>query len=161
MLDGGNADDCHTYRPGRQALTQLGIPSPLAEFGLNKAEIRNLAQGFGLNNWQSPARPCLATRIPYHTPLDEQVLQKLAIGEGILASFGFSDYRLRLHDNLLRIEVPPAEFSNILQYREQILEQLASLGFPYITLDLIGLCPGKSSMDRILSAPIGEEGENI
>lgn len=161
LLDGGNADDCHTYRPGRQGLAQLNIPSPLAEVGLKKEEIRNLAQAFGLENWQTPARPCLATRIPYHTPLNEPVLQKLATGEETLASFGFSDCRLRLHDNLLRIEVPPTELALALQHRQEILKKLTPLGFPYITLDLVGLCPGTSSMDKTLSTMPGEEGEKV
>jgi len=148
LLDGSNADDLLAYRPGLRALKELGILSPLAEADLKKDEIRSLAKALNLPNWQAPARPCLATRIPYGVALDSVVLANLARGEAAILSLGFSDCRLRLHGDFLRLELPQEELSLIPLLRGNILDILKPLKVPYITLDLSGLKSG--SMDQKL-----------
>ncbi len=153
LLDGNHSDDLTHYRPGLQALKELGVTSPLAAAGLKKEEIRALAKVLDLPNWQAPSRPCLATRIPYGTTLDGSVLAKLGQGEADLLSLGFSDCRLRLHGDILRLELPQEDMGRLMPLKERILDLLKPLGFPYITLDMAGLTSG--SMDQKLNLTNG------
>ena len=146
LLDGTNADDTRVYRPGRQALAELGVLSPLAELGIAKAAIRQWARDLGLPAAEYPANACLATRFPYGTTLTEAKLAGVRDGEAFLRSLGLKTYRLRSHDAIARIEVPAEDFALILPHREAIVTQLTSLGFRYVTLDLAGFRSG--SMDR-------------
>lgn len=145
VVDGTNTDDLNVYRPGLQALRELGIHSPLADCGFTKADVRALAESLGLSVAARPASPCMATRIPYDTALDFDVLRRLERGESLLQSMGFSVCRLRLHDQVLRIEIPAANLPALLEHREQIVFGMKELGFSYITLDLEGFRSG--SMD--------------
>ena len=131
LADGVNADDLTTFRPGNQAAEELRVIHPLAEAGLSKEDIRLLAHQLELPNWQLPATPCLASRFPYHTQLTEAELRRVESAEQYLRQAGFSEFRLRVHG---------------LRYRETLLEQLRSLGYRYITLDLEPFASG--SFDR-------------
>jgi len=145
VADGTNRDDSGKHRPGRRALEELGVRSPLLEAKLGKEEIRALAHRLGLPNWQQPARPCLGTRIPFGTPVTVDALRRIEQAEEVLLALGFRDCRAREHGPLLRLEVPLSELSRALSLREKLLERLRPLGYAYITLDLAGLRRG--SMD--------------
>ena len=145
ILDGTNADDLGVYRPGLQALRELGIRSPLAECGITKAEVRKMAEELGLSVASRPSTPCMATRLPYDTPLDFAVLRRLETGEQLLREAGFPVCRLRLHGSILRIEIPKSDFPRFLEEKEKLTAGLKALQFDYITLDLEGFRSG--SMD--------------
>ncbi len=146
VIDGSNAEDMLAFRPGNQAADELKVVHPLAEAGLNKAEIRMLAQHLDLSNHDLSASPCLASRFPYNTVLTAAKLSGVEKGEAALHNLGFDNYRLRLHDNLCRIEIPPELMDLAMEQRDIIVEQLQQLGYCYITLDLAGLHSG--SFDR-------------
>lgn len=142
VLDGTNADDTKEYRPGLKALSELGIKSPLRELGLTKARVREIAAGYGLAVATKPSSPCLATRIPYNTPIEPEVLRKIDEFETYMKLRGFPVVRARIHGDLVRFEVPQAEFEGVLDYREEIIKTAKKLGFKFVTLDLEGFRSG-------------------
>lgn len=150
LLDGSNADDAGDYRPGAKAVRELQIISPLQEVGLTKAEIRALSKEHGLATWEKPASACLASRIPYGEPLTIEALRRVEQAEAFLRSLGFSQLRVRAHQNLARIEVPFEELQGLMEAcrTNGIVPMLRSLGFTYITADLSGYRMG--SMNEIL-----------
>lgn len=145
VLEGTNEDDLHVYRPGLRAIRELGIHSPLAEAGMTKAEVRRLAGELGVSVSNKPSMPCLATRFPYGTRISYEAMRKVDEGEAFIRSLGFYNVRLRIHQDIARIEVDADEMSKLLEYREQIIAQLQELGYDYITVDLEGFRSG--SMD--------------
>ena len=145
ILEGTNEDDLHVYRPGIKALKELGIKSPLAEAGLTKAEVRNLASEYGLKTASKPSAPCLATRFPYGTELAYEDMERVEKGEAYLKSFGLYNVRIRVYGKTARIEVDVASFAEVLAHKQDIITYLKELGFIYITLDLEGFRSG--SMD--------------
>ncbi len=145
LIDGTNYDDRKAYRPGMKALQELGIHSPLLELRITKAEIRSLAAVLNIASSDKPSAPCLATRLPYGTPLDFDMLNIIDQGEQYIRSLGFYNVRLRLHQDILRIEIDLKDIPMFLEYRERIIGKLKSLNFLYITLDLEGFRSG--SMD--------------
>ena len=145
LAEGTNEDDLHVYRPGIQAVRELGIRSPLAEAGLTKEEVRRLAAACGISAAPRPSTPCMATRLPYGVRLDYEILKKIEAGEEILRRMIGGNVRLRLHGQVVRIETDPERFSLALEKREEVVRQLKELGFVYITLDLEGFRSG--SMD--------------
>lgn len=145
LMDGTNYDDRNAYRPGMMALQELGIHSPLLELEITKNQIRSLAAELGIPSSDKPSAPCLATRLPYGTRLDFDILEKIDRGEQYIKTFGFYNVRLRLHEDILRIEVDKRDFEKLLAHQEAIISELKELGFLYITLDLEGFRSG--SMD--------------
>lgn len=145
ILDGTNEDDMHVYRPGIQALKELGIISPLAELHITKAEVKALAAAYGISVASRPSTPCMATRLPYNTEIDYEVLDHIAAGEEFLRGLIPGNVRLRLHGRVARIEVDVEQFGTFLEKRQQVTDQLQKLGFAYITLDVEGFRSG--SMD--------------
>ncbi|MBU4001197.1 MAG: ATP-dependent sacrificial sulfur transferase LarE [Proteobacteria bacterium] len=148
IADGSNLDDLKDYRPGFKAAKELGIVSPLVEAGLTKKDIRNLSKDMGLETWDQPSQPCLATRLPYGTPITEDVLLKVARAEAVLSSLGIPVSRVRHHGELARIEVPAEVFQEIMkeEARRLILDKFREIGYLYIALDLGGYFQG--SMNR-------------
>ena len=145
IMDGTNFDDLHAFRPGLKALKELNISSPLAEFKITKQEIRLYAEEIGIEIAQKPSTPCLATRFPYGTRLDAEKINIVKQGENILKSFGFEANRLRLHDNIARVEIEKSYFKDFLSKKDAIIKDLKKIGITYVTLDLEGLRSG--SMD--------------
>lgn len=147
VLDGTNEDDLHVYRPGIQALKELGIVSPLAILHMTKKEVKELAAAYGISVAARPSTPCMATRLPYHTQIDYEILEKIEQGETYLRSLlgDRANIRLRLHGETARLEIDPEFFTPLLKVRVQVTEFLKKLGFRYITLDLEGFRSG--SMD--------------
>jgi len=152
VVAGENVDDGLDYRPGHRALQELGVHTPLREAGLTKADIRSLAREWGLPNWNDPATPCLATRIPYGQPIEPPLLRQIDEGEEFLRGLGFRVARLRVHGPVARIEVGSDEVARCLEpeVRRRIVETMRGLGFEYVTVDLEGYRLG--SLNRVLPA---------
>jgi len=155
VVDGTNADDVGDHRPGRQAARERGVRSPLQEVGLTKDEIRALARDLGLPNWDKPAAACLSSRIPYGTTITLQMLSQVEQAERVLKQLGFQQMRVRHHDQIARIEVPPEEFAPLLAQREQIVDKLKAMGYVYVTLDLTGFRSG--SLNEVLVSTNGRQ----
>lgn len=150
VLDGSNDDDTGDYRPGKRALRELGIVSPLLEAGLKKSEIRELAKERGLPLWDKPSSSCLAARIPYGDRISPEALAMIEAAEGALRSRGFRQVRVRHHGTLARIEVEPAEISRFADpaLRQDIIGAVKIAGYRYVSLDLEGYRSG--SMNEVL-----------
>ncbi len=142
VVEGSNADDIQDYRPGMRAVKELGIKSPLLEAGLTKAEIRILSKQLGLSTWEKPSFACLASRFVYGEEISEEKLKMVENAEEFLRNAGFKQVRVRIHNNLARIEVMPEEFEKLLQIREKIISEFKTYGFNYITMDLTGYRTG-------------------
>lgn len=145
ILEGTNADDLKMYRPGLRAIRELGILSPLMEAGITKAEVRRLAEEYGLSVSDRPAMPCLATRFPYGNRLSYEAMKRVEEGEAYLRKLGFYNVRLRVHENIARVEVDEVDLERFVKDRKEIIIYLKKLGFNYITLDMEGFRSG--SMD--------------
>ena len=141
VLDGKNEDDLKVYRPGNKATEEIGIISPLAEIGFSKENIREESKKLGLKIWNKPSNSCLATRFPYNTILTEDDLKRVEQGEEVLKKQGIPKVRIRVHQEIARIEVE-REYSNVIIQNQNIVEQIKALGFRYVTLDLNGLTSG-------------------
>lgn len=151
ICEGSNMDDSGDYRPGFQAITELGIKSPLREVGLSKNEIRFLSKEMNLPTWNKPSFACLASRFAYGEEISEEKLLMVEKAEQFLMDLGFLQFRVRLHGgNLARIEVLPEQIELILKNREKIAEELRKIGFAYVSLDLEGYRMG--SMNRVLKS---------
>ena len=144
VCDGSNYDDLSDYRPGLVAISELGVRSPLAESFLTKKEIRSLAEARGLPNWDRPAMPCLATRIPHHTHITHNLLGKVSSGESFIRSLGVKQVRLRHHADIARIEVDESGFRALLKKdnRRAAVEAVRKLGYKHVTIDLAGYQAG-------------------
>lgn len=142
ILDGSNADDLDDFRPGQKAAQEQHVRSPLQEAGFTKKEIRELARKLGLPNWDKPSSACLASRIPYGTPITLPVLNQIEAAEHILKQYGIIQCRVRHHGKVARIEVIPDDFKRIQDISEEIIPALEKLGYDYITLDLKGFQSG-------------------
>ncbi len=144
MVDGSTTDDLDDFRPGRKAAAQHDVRSPLIEIGISKKEVRELSRRAGLPTWDKPASPCLSSRIAYGTPVTIERLATVDRGEEILRRMGFREFRVRHHENLVRLEIAPPEMDRAL--RKEVVEELAErfreLGFKYVTLDLHGYRTG-------------------
>ncbi len=145
VLDGTNEDDMHVYRPGIKALKELGIESPLAKLHITKAEVKELAANYGISVASRPSSPCMATRIPYNTKIDYDILERIGKGEEFLKSVIKGNVRLRLHGDVVRLETDREAMNEVLEKQNEIISKLKNLGFIYITLDLEGFRSG--SMD--------------
>jgi len=140
VYDASNIDDLSDYRPGRRATDELGVISPLVQAGFKKTDVRALSKKLGLASWDKPANPCLASRIPYGTPVTLETLRKIEAGEKLIRSLGFPVVRLRHHGDLARIEVPAADLARILRpaTARKIADRLRSLGYLWTALDIEG-----------------------
>lgn len=151
ILDGTNEDDLHVYRPGIRALRELGIISPLAELHIPKREVKRMAAEYGISVASRPSTPCMATRLPYNTKIDYDVLARIGEGEAYLKSVFEGNVRLRLYEGVARLEVDQTSFPRMLEIREEVVQRLKDLGFTYVCLDLEGFRSG--SMDVAMGLP--------
>jgi len=137
VADGSNLDDRGDFRPGSRAVAEFDIISPLSEAGLGKQEVRSLARSLGLPNWDMPASPCLATRVPHGTPVTTDLLDTIASAEESLRRLGFTDFRVRHHGDTARVEASPddMELFNDDSVRQRVESELRGLGYSRITLD--------------------------
>lgn len=148
ILDGTNADDLNEYRPGLKALSELGVISPLANLGITKKEVREMAQELNISVASRPSTPCLATRVPYNTKITNELLEKIESAEEYIKKLGFEVIRVRVHGNIARIEVKEEEFLRFLGKKDLIINYLKDLGFIYITLDLEGFRSGSMDIEK-------------
>jgi uncharacterized protein len=157
VVDGVNRDDGADYRPGMRAATILGVRSPIAEAGIGKAEVRELARELGMSNWNLPSSPCLASRFPYGEPITTAKLHAVAEGERFLRGLGFSPVRVRHHGDVARIELGGPDISQAAEesVRHAIVRRLRELGYLYVTLDLEGFRSG--SLNEALPHDVREE----
>jgi uncharacterized protein len=141
---GVNADDTVDYRPGHRAATEHQVLAPLLDAGLRKTEIRQLSQRAGLPTWDRPASACLASRLPYGTEVTPERLALVERGEAALRHLGFRQFRVRLHDQLARVEISPVELPRALspEMAATISKHLKAAGFIYVALDLEGYRQG-------------------
>ena len=145
ILDGTNEDDMHVYRPGIRALKERGILSPLAELHITKAQVKAMASEYGISVASRPSTPCMATRLPYGALLDYEVLERIGEGESYVRTIIPGNVRLRLHGDIVRLELDTEAFGVFMERREEIVSRLKEMGFVYITLDAEGFRSG--SMD--------------
>jgi len=138
IIEGSNLDDSSDYRPGRQALKELNVESPLLEVGLYKKEIRDLSRKMGLSTWDKPSLSCLATRISYNNRITKDRLEKIELAEELMRRKGFVNFRVRDHNNIARIELGNSDREKIfnIELMDKISDRLQKLGFQYVTLDL-------------------------
>ncbi|EFK96301.1 conserved hypothetical protein [sediment metagenome] len=150
VLDGSNADDTGEFRPGMKALKEMGIRSPLLEAGLTKKDIRELLHREGLDIWDKPAMACLLTRIPYNTEIKPEILRMVEEAENILFEKGYPGTRVRIHEDVARIECLPGYMDKIIHdpQREQIVANLKRIGFRYVSLDLEGYRTGSLNPEK-------------
>lgn len=146
ILEGTNADDLGQYRPGLRAVRELGIYSPLAECGITKAEVRNFSANLGISVAERPSTPCMATRLPYGTRITQELLSRIEKGEEFIRNRGYRNVRLRVHQNVARIEIDREDIVRAASEAEVFAENIKALGFDYVTLDLAGFRSG--SMDE-------------
>ncbi len=151
IVDGSNLDDTKDYRPGMQALKELGIKSPLIDACLTKEEIRMLSKEYELPTWDKPSFACLSSRIPYGQEITKEKLIMIDGAEQYLLNLGFQQVRVRHHGEIARIEVSPEEryrFTDV-SLMDKVADELKNLGFIYVVLDLQGYRSG--SMNEILT----------
>ncbi len=151
VVFGTNYDDLDDFRPGNRAIATFGIHSPLAEAKLTKDDIRRLSRKLGLPTADMPSSPCLASRISYGLEVTAERLRQIDEAETFLREAGFVEFRVRHHDNVARIEVPPAEIGKLVDepLRSQVVEKLKAIGFRFVALDLQGFRSG--SLNESLS----------
>lgn len=144
VVDGANLDDLGDVRPGREAARQHGVRSPLVEAGLHKAEIRELSRRLGLPTWEKPAMACLASRIPHGVPVTIERLGQVEAAEAALRALGFRQLRVRHHEALARIELPPEERERLLDpaLAAEVVRRVKAAGYQFVVLDLEGYRPG-------------------
>ena len=150
---GVNADDTLDFRPGHRAAKEHRVLAPLLDAGLRKSEIRQLSQRAGLPTWDRPASACLASRVPYGTEVTPERLTMIERGEAALRELGFRQFRVRLHDQLARVEIAPEEMDRAFSKETSaaISQALKRAGFTYVALDLEGYRQG--SLNESLSQP--------
>lgn len=150
VVDGVNADDLRDYRPGIQAAKERRVRSPLAEVGLIKLDVRQLARDLGLPWWDKPAQPCLSSRFPYGEAITAEKLQRVGRAERYLRQLGLKELRVRSDGDTARIELPPAQIKEFVLTLDlpTLVKQFQDLGFTYVTLDLEGYRSGK--LNRVL-----------
>jgi len=147
IVNGLNTDDLSDHRPGNEAAEEAGVRSPFVELGLDKAAIREHSRRLGLPTADKPELACLASRFPTGTPISIMGLEQVAAAEDVVARLGFSQYRVRFHGDLARIEVPASEIERLTDaiLREQLLDGVRAAGFRFVTVDLAGYSRGSSN----------------
>ena len=151
VVEGSTLDDERDHRPGRQAVNELGVRSPLQEALLAKEDVRELSKMLGLPTWDKPSFACLASRFPYGGEITPEGLRRVDEAERFLIAMGFKQVRVRHYDNLARIEVLKDELKRLMDQdvREKVVAQLKKIGYTYVTLDLEGFRSG--SMNEVLT----------
>ena len=157
VVDGSTCDDLSDYRPGRVATAEHKVRSPLIEAGMTKADVRQLSQRVGLPTWDKPASPCLSSRIAYGLPVTIERLANVDRGEDILRDMGFREFRVRHHDQLVRLEIAAAELPRALSLEvfQELGRRFRELGFKYVTIDVQGFRTG--SMNAVLDQHLAPE----
>lgn len=149
VLNGTNKDDLGDYRPGLEAAKEYAVRSPLAEIGLGKKEVRELAKHYGLPIWDKPASPCLSSRIPYGQAVTSKKLTQIEAAENILNNKGFKDVRVRHYGDECKIEVPKLDIERLEKESEALFFEINKLGFSNCIIDKEGLVSGKLNRTHV------------
>ena len=151
VLDGSNADDVSDFRPGTKAAMELNVISPLKDAGFTKNDIRALSKKLGVPTWNKPAFACLSSRFPYGNEITVEKLSMVERAEQFLMDLGFRQIRVRHHEDIARVEVNAEERTKFFDIKimDKVANELKSIGFKYVTLDLLGYRTG--SMNEVLS----------
>lgn len=136
VASGDNLDDLSGHRPGMRAAAEHGVKTPLIEAGLGKAEVRDLALQLKLPNHAKPAAPCLASRIPHGTRVEPEILQRIEAAETAVRALGFSEFRVRHHGNLARLEIAGGELLRAFERRVDLVRAIKRVGYRWVALDL-------------------------
>jgi pyridinium-3,5-biscarboxylic acid mononucleotide sulfurtransferase len=152
VFDGSNADDLKDFRPGMKAKQEKGVISPLADSGFTKNDIRRCSTEFNLPTATKQSYACLASRFPYGEKITKPKLDRLAIAELAVRNLGFSQFRIRSHENLARIEFIPAEMDKAWNLKDKLTEICQTSGFTFVTIDLKGYRTG--AMNEVLSESV-------
>jgi uncharacterized protein len=157
VVDGVNADDLQDYRPGIQAAKERGTRSPLAEVGLSKLDVREMARLLELPWWDKPAQPCLSSRFPYGEEITPDKLRRVGQAERYLRDLGLRTLRVRSQGDTARIELPASGIQAFVQTTDlpQLVQAFQDYGFIYVTLDLEGFRSGKLNQVLPLSPDMG------
>jgi uncharacterized protein len=147
VVNGVNADDLGDWRPGLKAAGEWAVRAPLVDAGLDKAAVREISRRLGLPNWQKPALACLSSRVPYGSPVTVGVLSQIERAEAFLYARGLSNFRVRHHQKVARIEAGPADMLRLMgePLRSEVVSALKSLGYAYVALDLAGFRSGSGN----------------
>jgi uncharacterized protein len=150
IVEGSTLDDEMDHRPGKKAIQELGIRSPLKEAMFTKADVRELSNTLGLPTWDKPSFACLASRFPYGEEITMEGLRMVGEAEDFLFGLGFKQVRVRHYQNLARIEIMQEDMDRLMEgsLREKVVGHLKAIGYKYITLDLQGFRSG--SMNEVL-----------
>lgn len=150
VVDGINADDLHDYRPGIAAAKERGARSPLAEIGITKLEVRQIAKELGLPWWDKPAQPCLSSRFPYGEEITVAKLQRVGRSEVYLRKLGFTNLRVRSQGDTAKIELPSEQIKEFILTVDlpEVVAKFQEYGFVWVTLDLEGYRSGKLNLVR-------------
>lgn len=142
VVEASHTGDSDDFRPGARAVAESDVRSPLVEAGYTKADIRRHSHRAGLPTADLPAAACLASRIPYGTPVTAAVLKRLARGEAAVRNLGFRQFRLRHHGDVARLEFDPAEMERAFRFRRSLHRRITAEGWSYVALDLTGYRTG-------------------
>ncbi|MCB0110643.1 MAG: ATP-dependent sacrificial sulfur transferase LarE [Caldilineaceae bacterium] len=142
VLDGNNASDVGDFRPGMAAARERGVRSPLLEAAISKEEVRTIAQSLGLPVWDKPAMACLSSRVPHGTPITPELLRQIEAAEDVLVALGFAQFRVRHHNEVARIELPPEDFPKAIAAHMAITNGVKAAGYRFVALDLAGFRSG-------------------
>ena len=142
VCDGTNASDMGDDRPGVTAARERGVRSPLLEAGITKVEVRAIARHLGLPVWDKPAMACLSSRVPHGTAISPELLRQIEAAEDVLVGLGLRQFRVRHHDEIARLELPPEEFPTIIAHYQEIVDGIKAAGYRFVTLDLAGFRSG-------------------
>ena len=144
---GTNVDDLGDHRPGQQAASERGAAFPLVDAGFTKADVRRASKELGLRTWDKPAAACLASRVPYGTPVTFAVLDRVGRAESALRGLGFRQLRVRHYGDVARIELEVDELVRAIERRAEIVDAVRAAGYRYVTLDLEGFRSGNLNGD--------------
>jgi uncharacterized protein len=150
VVSGANVDDLGDFRPGLRAAEEHGVRHPLVEVGLSKADVREAARALGVPTWDKPASACLSSRIAFGVRITVEELSKVGRAERVLKDLGFAQCRVRVHGDLVRIEVQQADLSRMAEpgVRDRVVRTILGLGYRYVTLDLEGFRSGSMNPER-------------
>ncbi|MFL5737974.1 MAG: ATP-dependent sacrificial sulfur transferase LarE [Actinomycetota bacterium] len=142
VVSGANADDLGDFRPGLRAAAERAIRHPLVEAGLGKDDVRELSRELGLPTWDKPASACLSSRFAFGVRIGVEELSKVGRAERAIKELGFRQVRVRVHDDVARVEVEPQDITRLVEHRNAVTIALKDLGYRFVTIDLEGFRSG-------------------
>jgi uncharacterized protein len=148
VVSGANADDLADFRPGLHAAAERGIRHPLVETAFTKADVREASRVLDLPTWDKPQSACLSSRIAHGVRITVSELSKVGRAERVLKDLGFRQVRVRVHDDVARVEVEAADIPRLVEHRDRVVDALKALGYRYVTLDLEGFRSGSMNPEQ-------------